>query len=170
MARARALRPPNVCSTRLCFYDGKVQDHRKSAEDGAASIDNLRARCAPISLPFHLDYGCCAGKLCRDRIRRQPSMLGPRSRSLSAGVDYTTHAAVQPLAKAVLANCPGEREALVRAACARAAELRKHKRVDPRKVAAVCCRYKIGCSPAEISPRLRQSRDIRSAARGRHRS
>jgi hypothetical protein len=50
-----------------------------------------------------------------------------------SGVDYTTHAAVQPLAKAVLANCPGAREALVRAAGARAAELRKHKRVDPRK-------------------------------------
>jgi len=50
-----------------------------------------------------------------------------------SGVDYTTHAAVQPLAKAVLANCPGAREALDRGAGARAAELSKHKRVDPRK-------------------------------------
>ena len=50
-----------------------------------------------------------------------------------SGVDYTTHAAVQPLAKAVLANCPMAREALARAAGSRAGELRKHKRVDPRK-------------------------------------
>lgn len=49
-----------------------------------------------------------------------------------SAVDYTTHAAVQPLAKAVLANCSGAREALGRAAGARAGELRKHKRVDPR--------------------------------------
>ena len=50
-----------------------------------------------------------------------------------SGVDYTTLTAMQPLAKAVLANCPGASEALARAAGARAEELRKHKRVDPRK-------------------------------------
>jgi hypothetical protein len=50
-----------------------------------------------------------------------------------SGVDYTTLAAVQPLAKAVLANCPGAREALAQAAGARAEVLHKHKRVDPRK-------------------------------------
>jgi hypothetical protein len=50
-----------------------------------------------------------------------------------SGIDYTTHAALQPLAKAVLANCPMAHEALARAVNARAEELRKHKRVDPQK-------------------------------------
>jgi hypothetical protein len=56
-----------------------------------------------------------------------------------SGVDYATLAAMQPLAKAVLANCPGAREALARAAGARAEELREHKRVDPRKESLLFC-------------------------------
>jgi hypothetical protein len=48
-----------------------------------------------------------------------------------SGVDYTTHDALQPLARAVLANCPGAHEVLARAARARAEALRQHKRVDP---------------------------------------
>jgi hypothetical protein len=47
-----------------------------------------------------------------------------------SAVDYTTYDTLQPWAKAVLANVPGAREALARAAVARAEQLRKHKRVD----------------------------------------
>jgi hypothetical protein len=46
------------------------------------------------------------------------------------GVDYTTHNALQPLARAALANSPGAREALAKAAHARAEALWQHKRVD----------------------------------------
>ncbi len=48
-----------------------------------------------------------------------------------SGVDYTTHEMLQPLAKAVLRNKPGSRDALVQAAAKRAEELRTHKRVAP---------------------------------------
>jgi hypothetical protein len=48
-----------------------------------------------------------------------------------AGIDYTTHGILQPLAKAVLAKDPNAAEALLRAASARAGELRQHKRVNP---------------------------------------
>jgi hypothetical protein len=47
------------------------------------------------------------------------------------GVDYTTHAILQPLAKAVLANKPGAREEIARAVGRRIEELREHKRVNP---------------------------------------
>jgi hypothetical protein len=48
-----------------------------------------------------------------------------------SGVDYTTHQVLQPLAKAVLKDEPGSREALARAAAKRMEELRTHKRVAP---------------------------------------
>jgi hypothetical protein len=47
------------------------------------------------------------------------------------GVDYTTLKALQPFAKAVLANYPGARDALAGAAKARADTLRGHNRVIP---------------------------------------
>lgn len=49
-----------------------------------------------------------------------------------SGIDDTTWEILQPLAQAVRKNTPGAREALARAACLRAEELRKHKRVDPK--------------------------------------
>ena len=49
-----------------------------------------------------------------------------------SGIDYTTWEVLQPLAQAVRKNMPGAREALAQAACQRAEELRKHKRVDPK--------------------------------------
>jgi hypothetical protein len=48
-----------------------------------------------------------------------------------SGIDYTTHEMLQPLAKAVLQNEPGSRDALAQAAAKRAKELRAHKRVAP---------------------------------------
>lgn len=48
-----------------------------------------------------------------------------------SGVDYTTHQMLQPLAKAVLKDEPGSREALGQAAAKRMGELRAHKRVAP---------------------------------------
>ena len=48
-----------------------------------------------------------------------------------SGVDYTTHQMLQPLAKAVLKDEPGSREALAQAAAKRMEELRTHKRVAP---------------------------------------
>ncbi len=48
-----------------------------------------------------------------------------------SGVDYTTHEMLQPLAKGVLEDEPGSREALAQAAAKRAEELRTHKRVAP---------------------------------------
>lgn len=48
-----------------------------------------------------------------------------------SGVDYTTHEMLQPLAKAVLEDEPGSREALAQAAANRMEELRAHKRVVP---------------------------------------
>jgi hypothetical protein len=50
----------------------------------------------------------------------------------SSGVDDMTLAALQPLAKAVLAGKSGATESLSRAARARAAELQNHERVLPR--------------------------------------
>lgn len=49
-----------------------------------------------------------------------------------SGVDYTTHGILQPLAKAVLNDEPGSREALAQAAAMRTEELRAHKRVSPQ--------------------------------------
>jgi hypothetical protein len=46
-------------------------------------------------------------------------------------VDYTTHAALQNLAKAALAKEPGADEKLLAAARRRAAELRQHARIVP---------------------------------------
>ena len=48
-----------------------------------------------------------------------------------SGVDYTTHQMLQPLAKAVLKDEPGSREALAQATAKRMEELRTHKRVAP---------------------------------------
>jgi hypothetical protein len=50
----------------------------------------------------------------------------------SSGVDDTTLATLQPIAKAVLAGKPGATKLLSRAARARAAELQNHERVLPR--------------------------------------
>jgi hypothetical protein len=47
-----------------------------------------------------------------------------------SGVDYTTHAALQSSAKAVLNNQPGAEEALARSADARSKELREHERAE----------------------------------------
>jgi len=49
-----------------------------------------------------------------------------------SGVDYVTHATLQPLARAVLANEPGAQQMLARAAQARTDQLHAHKRVDPK--------------------------------------
>jgi hypothetical protein len=48
-----------------------------------------------------------------------------------SGVDYTTHGILQPLAKAVLENEAGAKEALADAADRRASDLKQHKRVAP---------------------------------------
>jgi hypothetical protein len=50
-----------------------------------------------------------------------------------SGVDYTTHGIAQSLAKAVLANQPGARQALAQAADLRADQLLKHPRVATAK-------------------------------------
>jgi hypothetical protein len=47
-----------------------------------------------------------------------------------SAVDYTTHLVIQPLAKAVVQNAPGAKEALWHAASARIVELREHERVE----------------------------------------
>jgi hypothetical protein len=49
-----------------------------------------------------------------------------------SAVDDVTLTVLRPLASATLAGQPGAKEALAVAACARADELRAHKRVDPR--------------------------------------
>jgi hypothetical protein len=50
-----------------------------------------------------------------------------------SGVDYTTHALLQPLAMAALAGEPGGQEKLSQAADLRAAELAQHPRVQTTK-------------------------------------
>jgi hypothetical protein len=47
-----------------------------------------------------------------------------------SAVDYTTHSVIQPLAKSVVQNAPGAKEALWHAAYVRIDELKQHERIE----------------------------------------
>jgi hypothetical protein len=69
-----------------------------------------------------------------DELKRKDSAAYQRAVARLAndqsGVDYTTHGVLQPLAKAVLKEELGAKDALAQASCARAEELRGHERVE----------------------------------------
>jgi hypothetical protein len=90
----------------------------KATEAGAAdtTIGNTVAALIELTRP--------AGRGYKRAVRRMSDE--------SSGVDDTTLAMLQPLAKAVLAGKPGATESLSRAARMRAAELQNHQRVLPR--------------------------------------
>jgi hypothetical protein len=99
-----------------CMIAGAIAAYI-ATETGAAdtTIANTLAALAELTRPDGRGYRKFVERIADDR----------------SGVDYTTHGVLQQLAKAELAGKPGASEALVRAACERAAVLREHKRVSP---------------------------------------
>jgi hypothetical protein len=90
----------------------------KATEAGAAdtTIGNTVAALTELTRPTGRGYKRAVQRVSED----------------SSGVDDTTLAILQPLAKAVLADKPEATKLLCRAARARAAELQNHERVLPR--------------------------------------